>query len=110
MKKREKYLEKFKPKAGFLAIQPAVIATALSVLLVSSANANPPNSHAVGTTWYCKSGYKRVGYQCQRRDKPNNSFITGSSWNCKNGYKRVGNQCQKMVVSAEVPLGVMALT
>ena len=82
-----------------------LIIIALSILPVSSANANPPNSYVVGTTWHCNNGYRRIGYQCQMRDIPANSFVHGSNWTCKNGYKRIGNQCQKMNVTANTSAG-----
>lgn len=57
---------------------------------------NPPNSYVYGSTWYCNSGYKKAGDECQKIYNPPNSYIYGSSWYCNSGYKKIENSCEKI--------------
>lgn len=65
------------------------------MLLVKTANAIPPNSHALSQGWACDAGYKRQEQQCNKIFIPPNSVLRGQGWVCKSGFKRVGQQCNK---------------
>ena len=75
-----------------------LLSSALSLMLFStSASALPPNSHAVGSSWFCNPGFKRQGNQCNKVIPPKNAYVLGSSWFCNPGFKRQGNQCNKVI-------------
>ena len=60
----------------------------------------PSNATVYGSTWYCNNGYKKVGETCEKVIAPTNATIYGSSWYCNNGYRRVGNYCEKVIAPA----------
>ncbi|MGB1311250.1 MAG: hypothetical protein ACPG47_08560 [Leucothrix sp.] len=60
-----------------------LLSSALLIMLVSaSANALPPNAHAVGNGWKCNTGYKRQGQQCNKIFIPPNAVFRGQGWIC----------------------------
>ena len=65
------------------------------MLVSASANALPPNAHAVGKGWKCNTGYKLQGQQCNKIFIPPNAVLRGQGWVCKTGFKRAGQQCNR---------------
>jgi len=43
--------------------------------------------------WYCNDGYKNVGGICEAIDVPENAYALGSEWYCKSGYVRFQEKC-----------------
>lgn len=58
----------------------------------------PSNAYAIGSYWYCSSGYKQVGNGCEKIIAPLNATVYGSAWYCNGGYRQVGNQCERIIV------------
>jgi hypothetical protein len=73
-----------------------IITAVLSLLLGSSASADPLNSYRVGTGWPCRDGYQRMGNYCRKIFVPANADVKGSQWYCKAGYTRQANACIKL--------------
>ena len=64
----------------------------------SSSNKIPRNAYAYGSSWRCKSNYKKTGNSCtyvyvSKTKIPRNAYAYGSSWRCKSNYKKTGNSC-----------------
>ena len=53
----------------------------------------PANAFVMGSSWYCKEGFRKVGDQCEALVVPQNAFVVGSSWYCREGFRKVGDQC-----------------
>tara|TARA_B110000003_G_scaffold248183_1_gene259706 strand:+ start:125 stop:1015 length:891 start_codon:yes stop_codon:yes gene_type:complete len=64
----------------------------------------PANAYASGTSWKCKSGYKKAGDSCKKKEIPTNAKVSGSGWTCIKGYKKVGSRCNKIYVPANASL------
>jgi hypothetical protein len=58
----------------------------------------PQNAFVMGSSWYCKEGFRKVGDECEALVVPQNAFVMGSSWYCKEGFRKVGDQCEALVV------------
>jgi len=58
----------------------------------------PENSYRSGNSWYCNSGYRRVGDKCVALNVPANAYVSGNAWYCNSGYRRVGDECRKLNV------------
>lgn len=60
----------------------------------------PANAYLYGNSWFCNSGYKRIGNTCEKVFAPLNAYIYGSAWFCNSGYKKVGNTCEEVIAPA----------
>ena len=66
-------------------------------------NGHPTNSRPSSyssTGWFCNSGYKQIGSQCEQVINPPNSRLSDYSstgWFCNSGYKQVGSQCEQVI-------------
>jgi hypothetical protein len=58
----------------------------------------PANAYVMGSNWYCKEGFRKVGNQCEALIVPQNAYVMGSNWYCKEGFRKVGNVCEALVV------------
>ena len=66
----------------------------------SSSNNIPTNAHAIGSSWVCDTGYKKVGSKCNKIYVPKNASLSGSSWKCNYGYTKIGTSCQVVPANA----------
>jgi hypothetical protein len=57
---------------------------------VAAGETNPP----------CKTGYRKIGHDCQKMDQPSQTLTPGADWPCRDGYQRMGNYCRKIFVPA----------
>ena len=58
----------------------------------------PANAYVMGSNWYCKEGFRKVGSVCEAVVVPQNAYVMGSNWYCKEGFRKVGNECEAVVV------------
>jgi len=58
----------------------------------------PANAYVMGSNWYCKEGFRKVGSECEALVVPQNAYVMGSNWYCKEGFRKVGNVCEALVV------------
>jgi hypothetical protein len=58
----------------------------------------PANAYVMGSNWYCKEGFRKVGNVCEALVVPQNAYVMGSNWYCKEGFRKVGNECEALVV------------
>ncbi len=58
----------------------------------------PVNAYVMGSNWYCKEGFRKVGNKCEALVVPQNAYVMGSNWYCKEGFRKVGNECEALVV------------
>jgi hypothetical protein len=56
----------------------------------------PVNAITSGNSWKCLSGYEQSGNTCKKKITiPPNAYASGDSWKCKSGYEQSGNTCKK---------------
>jgi len=67
----------------------------------SSSNNIPTNAHAIGSSWECDTGYKKVGSKCNKIYVPKNASLSGTSWKCNSGFTKDGNSCNKVEESMD---------
>src|SRR5699024_4010583 len=56
----------------------------------------PANAYVMGSNWYCKEGFRKVGNECEALVVPRNAYVMGSNWYCKEGFRKVGNVCEAL--------------
>jgi hypothetical protein len=67
---------------------------------LSPQSRKPENAWVSGSSWYCNSGYRKVGDKCEAIYVPANAWVSGSSWYCNNGYRKVSDKCEAIYVPA----------
>ena len=55
----------------------------------------PDNAYIFGDNWFCKTGYKRFGNNCNKIKVPMNAYLAGNNWFCNPGFKRSGDVCKR---------------
>src|SRR3989338_6207841 len=60
-------------------------------------------------SWYCNSGYVKVGDYCQAVAIPANASLNylGNGWMCNSGYVKVGDYCQAVAIPANASLNYL---
>lgn len=53
----------------------------------------PANAYVMGSNWYCKEGFRKVGNACEALVVPQNAYVMGSNWYCKEGFRKAGDKC-----------------
>ena len=81
--------------------RPATAATVPNFTIPSPSEQRPrlpANAYVMGSNWYCKEGFRKVGNACEALIVPQNAYVMGSNWYCKEGFRKVGSECEALVV------------